>query len=711
MLVLVLVALATGPTWAAHNHTHHNHHTHAPTMAPPPTLDPTSDAGRIQKLEHDLEALARQVMLQQLFVEERIRSDGDSGVKQLRHNHDGTAPYFSETHTRSSINSIHDHSNYDRTVGMGEVIAVMNGVEFRTRHNDYKLRMPSTTSSMYNALTDIPFPDVPPSVLQKHTLAEQIAEMKEYFKAYHYQNHQHRDYRPYFKPVLCYMEGAWTTDTKTLKEPFQSDRHSIDAASWFDLQEKIRYTSYSGSKHNLENFSYLPTTIMNVRNGTTEYAQWNYRILCHPLSFDLPLRVMKPVNEVAARLAHKFNMKKFAKSRAARFTLASKLREGTYDFDLGYGQFADRVYTMGLMDTIMMEIPGKNNYGAVLNDHSFNMTVFDSRDRINNTALNTAYYHRFFKYEDKGAMGTKTIHRGFADQNLFVAQTTQPQIAKIQIDDCHNVHIQGHHGKVKECHHYSAQYSYAIPLEIIYLTPLYKWNPYNLPYYGHMSQQNTATVIEHGKRNGQLTPDKAYNGTNSKYYYFTPAEFYSTAKPGETDRADTDKGAVGVLDRNGVMKKVVTSGTHISLPEIEGVGSLRMRWPIVPIHMEGSSTGKELFALKEMVNHMSTYASYFVEPPSATSGAHTNLPDGHFVTQYTHRDPPGFHRHDIYVSHEEMSSLAAGHTVSVFTSTDQGHEHTIDMGFNKTSGVYHIVACDSLPHCWDGHPDMLTKLS
>ena len=48
---------------------------------------------------------------------------------------------------------------------MGEVHAVMNGVEFRTRHNDYKLRMKSRTDPGYGKLEVIPFPDVPPEVL------------------------------------------------------------------------------------------------------------------------------------------------------------------------------------------------------------------------------------------------------------------------------------------------------------------------------------------------------------------------------------------------------------------------------------------------------------------------------------------------------------------------------------------------------------------
>ena len=59
---------------------------------------------------------------------------------------------------------------------------VLNGVEFRTRHNDYTLQMPSTTTKDYNAVEDIEFPPVPPEVLSKETVLEQIDEMREYFR-------------------------------------------------------------------------------------------------------------------------------------------------------------------------------------------------------------------------------------------------------------------------------------------------------------------------------------------------------------------------------------------------------------------------------------------------------------------------------------------------------------------------------------------------
>lgn len=68
--------------------------------------------------------------------------------------------YFSD----QSIAAIHSHSNYINLVGMGEIIAVLNGVEFRTRHNDFKLRMPSPNSTEYGAAEDIPYPPVPPEV-------------------------------------------------------------------------------------------------------------------------------------------------------------------------------------------------------------------------------------------------------------------------------------------------------------------------------------------------------------------------------------------------------------------------------------------------------------------------------------------------------------------------------------------------------------------
>ena len=67
-----------------------------------------------------------------------------------------------------------------------------------------------------------------------------------YLPAFKNQDHSVRDYRKYFKPVLCYMEGGWTTNTHTIEEPFFSDRHQLEASSWFDLQDKVHTSGSRG---------------------------------------------------------------------------------------------------------------------------------------------------------------------------------------------------------------------------------------------------------------------------------------------------------------------------------------------------------------------------------------------------------------------------------------------------------------------------------
>jgi hypothetical protein len=66
---------------------------------------------------------------------------------------------------------------------------------------------------------------------------------------------------------------------------------------------------------------------------------------------------------------------------------------------------------------------------------------------------------------------------------------------------------------------------------------------------------------------GYKGSNKAYNGTSYKLYYRTPVEFFHGTNV-DKDKADTDRGAVGVLDSHGAVKRVVSSGTRITLPEI-----------------------------------------------------------------------------------------------------------------------------------------------
>ncbi|KAL3882915.1 hypothetical protein ACJMK2_029217 [Sinanodonta woodiana] len=656
----------------------------------------TVNMQRINVLKKTVASLARQLMLQQVAAEERIRAEGYSGVKQLRHNNDGTRPYYGATHTGSSVNAIHDHSNYDRTCGMGEVQAVINGVEFRTRHNDYKLSMPDPNSKTFNKMVDIPFPPVPPSVLNKHTLNEQIAEMREYFRAFQHQDTHIRDWVPYFKPVLCYMEGGWTMNTKTLVEPFKSDRHFIDAASWMELQEKIRYTGYTGGKNQFENLSYLPTTIINVtEDGIPVYAQWNYRIVCHPIKRSLGLKHLRLVDDLAVRMAQKSNMSEFVRSRASRFTV-SPIENPSFDWHDGYGQFRDQYVGYDILDQIMYEIPGKDNYLANITDNSFGQEHYDVHEK-ENKMLNTGFYHRWFKVANPGAMGLTVRHRGYSDQYMFTAHTTHPEIAEMSVYNC-EYNSEAHKNL---CDTYRKRVTYAIPLEIIWMTPLSLWNPYDL----EMRKDDPHKIVTQGGRNGGFTADTAYNGSSYSTYYLTPAQFFEGGEVGR-DPADTAKDAVGILDKNGTVRRLVGSGVRIFTPNIPGVGKLRLRYPIVPIHVEGSPTFKELDALKTVLMDMNQYPFIFEHKPSVlATDVHNQVT--RFKTQYGSNSIER-HTHDVYLISEDMAALKSGNnTLRILTSEYHGHSHDLEIHYNHRTNRFEYVSCDNKPHCLDGHGSLL----
>ncbi|XP_032243225.1 uncharacterized protein LOC5517255 [Nematostella vectensis] len=652
-----------------------------------------------------LGALSRQVMLQQFEVQEKIRSDADSGVKQIRDFNTGTRNYHTATHTRTgSVLAIHDHSNNDRTVGMGEFVGVLNGVEFRTRHNDYRLYMPHRTSKEWHATENIPFPQVPPSVLNKPTISEQIEEMKEWFKAWRDQNHTVRDYRDYFKPVLCYLEGAWTTNTENIEEPFESDRHFVDASSWFDLQEKIRFTSYTGRKDNLENFSFLPTAIINVtKDGRPIFAQWNYRILCHPVSRDIPLNRFRVVDDLGVRLTVKRSYEHHGKTRSARFQLNP--------FDKDWQETEDKINQerWGLLDEIMSEIPGKDNYAGSLTDEAFDIEALSMHPEKNGEKLDVSRYHRWFKVGRRGAMGTSIRSRGFSDDTLYMAMTSQPKVAGMNL--AHQCWTRWNGQKMCK-HYYKQKWTYAIPLEIIFLTPLHRWNPYDIQYKGDAKTDWGKTVVD-GGRNGDKTPEKAYNGSNSRVYYQTPVEMFQGGEVG-SGAADTTKSSVGVLDKTGKVRNCVASGTRVFFPYMPGVGFLRQRYPIFPVHGEGSLAMKELEAVKDLLLKSGTYGYAFRE----TLGTGTTPPpepeQGVTLQMKTSRsNSVPWHEHTVTLEPHEVEFLknSRGSTLIKTTTESAGHMHEVKIMFNTWNNInrWEMTQCDSVNDpawnkCNDQHP-------
>ncbi|XP_063396658.1 uncharacterized protein LOC134681139 [Mytilus trossulus] len=662
----------------------------------------------IERLQKEIGKLSRQVMLQQLFIEEKIRSDGDSGLKQTRIINDGTKPYhFPTTRSKRGVAAIHDHSHMKRTIGVGEFVAVLNGVEFRTRHNDPELRMPSTTSNNFLETEEIPFPDVPPEVIQKPTEAEQVQEMREWFRAFNNQNYTERDYRKYFKPVLCYLEGMWVYDNYShILEPFLSDRHQFDASTFNDLEEKIMFTSYGGRKDGLENFGWLPKTIINIENGKSPlYGQWIYRIVCHPLKRDLPLNRLRMADDLSSRMMFLRSEEEEIKTRRARFKLNQR------DSNVWNERFNQNP---ALIDSLMSEIPGLDNYGGNLTDEALNLPAYsaDGKNMKKKKLLNSAYYHRFWEEIRPDYMRLSLRKRAFSDSNLFMSMTSQPQVGGKSLNYC----TKEESLQNKPCKYYNQRWSYAVPFEIIYLNPLSNWNPYNITYKGHYKNDPEAQyVTEKGKRNGGNDIHTAYNGTNSWYFFQTPQSFYSGK---ERKRGNAGNGGVGVLDRTGKVRYTRSAGIRVFLPEIKDIGIIRQRYPIMPLYSEGNAAYKEMESLKDIVLENNKYLKMFhnvLEDESIEKlrkkQIKLSMKSGiTLIMSMATISNPGPHTHYIDLSAENVKALKSNKKLNVRSSEDSGHFHRVKIIYRPhLSNPFVMKRCDNKRKCWDGHKKLLLE--
>ena len=134
---------------------------------------------KIQILTASIGYLSRTLILQQFSDEQRIRSEGNSGLTNVRRYYDGNNVYNDGTYSNGAVASIHDHWDNGLIVGIGEIQAVLNSVEFQTGHNNLNMSSPNLTD--FHAIERISRPPVPP---------------------------ERNNYTDYFQPILCYLEGT-----------------------------------------------------------------------------------------------------------------------------------------------------------------------------------------------------------------------------------------------------------------------------------------------------------------------------------------------------------------------------------------------------------------------------------------------------------------------------------------------------------------------
>jgi len=549
-------------------------------------VDPNAllDVETVRDLEYAIGSLGRTLILSQFTEEQRVRSEHHSGISNVRGLYDGDDYYDDGTYSNGAAAAIHDHADYLHVVGMGEVEAVLNGVAFGSRHNDYNLNMPSTTSNEYGATEPIAFPEVPPAVIGKESVDEQMEEMQEWFRAFKAQNASHRNYTEFFRPILCYLEGTWILDDDDIEEPFQSDRTAFGTAKWQQLSDQMRWMANSGRKDVDEELAHLPSALRNLENDTFPIvSNWEYRILCHPLAHDVALDRLRVADDLSVQMMDAPKSRAdLEASRRARYQLSTYIDVSDPD---GAHQWVSGRKRWNYLDYLMEQIPGKDNYGANITDElpDGSQTVIQyNTDEV----VNAGYYTRFYGLDGTDAMGSSKHRRGWADRYLFAAKTTQQKVSPISFD----YEMEDESGE-SIYHHTVSRWSYAIPLEIIYLTPLTRWNPYNI------SKVDTADFDD--TRSGGCSVDDAFDGWTTSNAYFTPSAFYSgnvTALPG-----DTVQGPLCALDGEGTMRSVMASGHWIHFPEIgNGVGSVRQRYPIFPVADDGLPSWKEVKALENV---------------------------------------------------------------------------------------------------------------
>lgn len=578
-------------------------------------------------------------------------------------------------------------------------------MQFRTRHNDYLLKMPHRTNGIYHATEDIPFPAVPPSVLSQPTVRAQVAEMRQYFRAFKLQDPLLRDYRPYFRATLCYLEGAWTLVGRQLEEPFLSERHSVDAATWLEQEQKARFVAYTGTTYPGQNMVFLPQAIVHVDDsddsGTgTVLAQWNYRIMCHPLAKDLPTDSLRVLDDhLASRVATGTSMDEYTKSRHARFSVSSPSNNGSDEH--GYitttQSSSDLNKLVPLLDQLMQQVPGVDNYMGSLSDQAFGQQAYEPYSA---SVLNAAYYHRCFRYGKPEEFGKiKNLrYRGFSDRTFYAAMTSQSHVWGAPLNNCVNEWKEHPH-----CHNYSQKWTYAIPMEIVYMTPLTAWNPYGIDYHGWAADDNSATAG--GSRDG--SEKRPFNGTNSRHFYRTPAELFSQSDEHKSNPADSTGEAFYVLDATGTSHKVRASGHRTYLPDM-GDGVVRQRYPIWPVHGEHSGALQQMAALRDIVLRGSeTFANIRYDTPA--SGPDPTPAPGHPICLLAPAAAEyDFHTHSVQLTPDDIHLLTKGGGVlRKSTSLAYGHRHQVSLiavsvAYNHGYRL-HIVTCDDGPVCKGEH--------
>lgn len=432
------------------------------------------------------------------------------------------------------------------------------------------------------------------------------------------------------------------------------------------------------------------------------YANWEYRIAVAPLDRDIKLCNFRLSDDMATIMGgsnRPLTALDMENSRKSRFKLNGWQRD---DCAWRRGRFDS-----GLLDELMAQVPGRNGYGAFLYDDTFGLNATNFKQ---DGVLNTNYYSRHYSVGGDDAMGRANFRRTPNDNNMFAAMTTQERVAPVEACSA-EMTGSGTSTKCDDSNRISQRWSYATPLELIYLTPLTSWNPHNFEYCPESLTSEACSKVRtgpSGDRTGGLTPETAYNGLTRSTYFTTPEGFFGGGND-YVDPADTSGGVTGVLDRQGKLQRVRASGTWIHLPQMKGFGEqkVRLRYPIFTTYEEGSTTFKELKAFQAMLRGEST--------GGASAAAMETIREERYGVDLVMGEGSG-HTHTIKLLPAQLREMDDGAAVKTTSSTANGHSHEVyvtrikyEMRPGEPTKEYKVTQCDAglkgkagVPTGWTG---------
>ncbi len=520
----------------------------------------------LSRVGQDLSNLAMVTADQDEYMSQIMRGMGQTGFFMARrYYHHGDKAYHRPFAGDYSALGIHSHWDIYGICGMAEGSAIINGKYVSRRHTDYHARMPAPADSVYMETVPVERPETPVDVAALPA-DQQYLQMRKYWEvaAGKRPASDVADFESAFTLCLTYEEMVEEEFDLDFGDTFFSGRHQIDASAIQELLDKNQYFSESGHKNRLENLSYWHSMVKRINDdGTIRLAVRKTRVVTMPVGSlaDYPMTdLVEPVDDLLTKQRYGWTAEQMEKTRHQRFRV--KHRKG--QDNTGYRSSAPE-----LMDELMAKIPGLDGVGATI-DEAYDQ--YGLRDEISEfgdsaTKLNAAYYNRFYRISYNDASNRRDAMRGYNDPTLWVARTTREEVSPTKAG---NEEI---------------RVSYAIPLELIVIGP--DWNPYDVP-------ENPAGYQWQTYNNDQSIGDSQNNPlpgyfTTARTYYHTPIELFSdNAAVADVDPADTATAYKWVTCADGVARRHTPSGIPVFMPNIPGVGSFRIRYPIPYLFHEGS---------------------------------------------------------------------------------------------------------------------------